>query len=176
MKNHVLKKWNSFDKYEPDYGPMKYYTKKKGLCKSSNGSYNYFDILKQNMITEPCATAAYNVLIAQDFKKLYSDIVKFSNGNFYVCVDGKWKIDEHNVHITHVITDLYFDDLTRDLCYLKKFLNTFKEDPDQDKNMLNLITTAIKSKDAIKEKIQAGLSSKPKDVFASALYDEHYNK
>ena len=30
MKNHVLK--NSFDKYEPDYGPMKHYMKKKGLC------------------------------------------------------------------------------------------------------------------------------------------------
>ena len=111
-----IKKWNSFDKYEPDYGPMKYYMKKKGLCKSSATSH--LEILKQNMITE-IYPLPYNVHIAQDFKKLYSDIVKFSNGNFYVCVDGKWKIDEHNVHITHVITDLYFDDLTRDLCYLK---------------------------------------------------------
>ena len=110
------------------------------------------------MITEP-NSSSYVVFIAQDFKKLYSDIVKFSNGNFYVCVDGKWKIDEHNVHITHVITDLYFDDLTRDLCYLKSCLKKCKEDPDPDQIMLNLLMTTIKSKDAFKEKIQGGLSS-----------------
>ena len=69
------------------------------------------------MITEP-NTSSYVVLIAQEFKKLYSDIVKFSNGNFYVCVDGKWKINEHNIHITHVITHKYFSDMSKDLCYL----------------------------------------------------------
>ena len=71
---------------------------------------------------------------------------------------------------------MYFDDLTKDLCYVKACLKKCKEDPDPDQILLNLLMTTIKSKDAFKEKIQGGLSSGLKDVFVSALYDENFHK
>ena len=43
-EQECAKKWNSFDKYEPDTASMKYYMKEKGLCKSS-AVFNY-EILK----------------------------------------------------------------------------------------------------------------------------------
>ena len=39
-----------------------------------------------------------------------------------------------------------------------------------------MVTSTIKTKLAVREKIQSGICSKLKDVFVSALYDENFHK
>ena len=95
---------------------------------------------------------------------------------YQVCVDGKWKIDEHNIHITHVITHKYFSDISKDLWCVDASIKKITEDPYADKIMLSLLNTTRHAKLDIIDKIQGGFCSKLKDVFVSELYDEQFHK
>ena len=94
----------------------------------------------------------YNVGIAREFKILYGDYVKFRNGNFYVCIDGKQKIDEHNVYTTYAITGQYFEDISFYFLFLNKIQETLSS---KDPNLIQL-HGVIKNCHAVKEKIQGG--------------------
>ena len=156
-ENDCVKKWHSFEKYEPDSRPMSFYLKKKGLSSEEEMTLDTLaEILTTSKDLDPFSNS-----IARDFKRLYGDIVKFSNRNMYVCVDGRWRVDEYNVHITQVINK-YSDVVRKDMEIVKKYNDTkFNA---KYKRLVNVL-----------EKVQNGLSSRTMDVFRSELFDEHFH-
>ena len=98
---------------------MSYYLKKKGLSSEEEMT---FETLAEKLTTS-IDLDKFSNSIARDFKRLYGDIVKFSNGNMYVCVDGRWRVDEYNVHITQII-NRYSDVVRKDLEIVQKYTSS----------------------------------------------------
>ena len=136
---------------------MSFYLKKKGLSSEDEMTLETL----AEMLTTSKDLDPFSNSIARDFKRLYGDIVKFSNRNMYVCVDGRWRVDEYNVHITQVINK-YSDVVRKDREIVKKYNDTkFNA---KYKRLVNVL-----------EKVQKGLSSRIMDVFRSELFDEHFH-
>ena len=119
-------------------------------------------------------TNSLGTSIAAEFKRLFGDVAKFSNGNMFVCIDGRWKVDEYNVYITKllikfnhiiladlsIVSDMIYQDAEWEEREGKKTIPTPK---------MHVLSDTLK-------KIQNGLSSALTDLFRSELFDENFYK
>ena len=129
----------------------------------STQKHTSLESISEESVTSPLLDAFQNN-IAREFKRLFGDIAKFSNGNMFVCVDGRWKVDEYNVYITRLINK-FSDNVTYD----REKLVKYNGDGNNFVSRIKVLTSVL-------EKIQGGLGNKFTDLFRSELYDENFHK